>query len=1053
MKKIFKFKKDIICVAIMFVFLFVGMFLSSCGLEKLESIEVVSKSQDVYIGNFNYDDYKLLLKYDNGRTEEVALTADMISDVDRLNLYNEGKHDIKITYKEKETTFNVNVKRNVFEGVIFDDIETVYTGQDVTMTVKNVPEGTTVSYPGSNKFRNAGTYDVKAILRKDSYEAMEITAKLVIKKADYDLSNIKFEDKIVQYNGTKQNIKVEGTLPAGLVVDYTITKEGGKEETGNSAQNAGKYTIKATFTGDYNNYNVIEPKFATLTINKAIVDMSGIELVGDEVTYDRQVHSLAISGNLPIGVSVKYEENNQIDVGEYEVVAKFSHRDTINYEAIPDLKAILTINKADYDLSNIHFDSISVDYDGQVKSVVLTGNLPSHLDYEYENNEQTESGTYEAIVKFSNDDPNYNTPADMKAQIVINPIVANLDDVVFEKTRFVGYFVVSLDEDVYIEANAFRPTNLPVGLEIERMAYYKQDGLLSGSLDAFDGVNGDFVEEITEDGYYVVVAVFKDSINYRDVYPVKTQIKVTTALERWVFLSGFYDPDWRWNTNLSKSALDNAQILLEYDDCSVLAEMLRKEMSPQTYKYVNHENEVIREPILAKFDKLASAFNEIGNTYAIDNNLHEYTFTANNEFMTSLYNLANDLYSNALTNVIEKMPQNKIKTGVFGINKPYDVLSGKYYTYVKEPVKVDLNLYKELVDGEYVATIDTEINPDKAYYKEATYNDYLLMIARLFGYEAFDENQNDVTVEKFLANVNALKNDYLEAKDIENRLNCNGAVYTNDGAFIMPYLFGVNNKIDGKGYDYVFAAYLVIDENGMVSIWINDVDKALEATNISLKPANKKITTYSRCALFEERETGAYCNDYHDVVTIPDEDGIDRVLIHCDNINGVDIDNADYSASANAKMSFKILTEDDFEDKDKIAETIKNSDDMWSYEDFVKGIEIDGSRLAKFDELFSEYLDVYHGATGLRDAVIDEEGNYLSYIVEYPDHDLYIDINGNLTVLEKEATGVVKPIVAVQGIKNISNATGEFIVYVDLVDTEGFKMDGAYYTTFVIWNV
>ena len=192
MKKILKFRKEILCI-IIFISM---MFLYSCGIEKLTSIEVSSDNNIVYIGNFNYKDYKLILNYDSGRTEEVELTESMISDVDKLKLYTEGNHDIKVTYKEKETTFKVNVKRNNFEGVIFDDVETVYTGQDVVMEVKNVPEGTSVSYPGSNKFRNAGTYEVKAILRKDSFEAVELSAKLVIKKADYDLSEVKFEDKL-----------------------------------------------------------------------------------------------------------------------------------------------------------------------------------------------------------------------------------------------------------------------------------------------------------------------------------------------------------------------------------------------------------------------------------------------------------------------------------------------------------------------------------------------------------------------------------------------------------------------------------------------------------------------------------------------------------------------------------------------------------------------------------------------------------------------------------------------------------------------------------------
>ena len=1020
MKKIFKFKKEIICVAIMFVFLFVGMFLSSCGLEKLESIEVVSKSQDVYIGNFNYDDYKLLLKYDNGRTEEVALTADMISDVDRLNLYNEGKHDIKITYKEKETTFNVNVKRNVFEGVIFDDVETVYTGQDVTMTVKNVPEGTTVSYPGSNKFRNAGTYEVKAILRKDSFEAVELTAKLVIKKADYDLSEVKFEDKTVDYTGSKYNIKVEGNLPSGIAVDYTIAKDGGKEENGNSAQNAGTYVIKATFSGDYNNYNVIETKYATLTINKASIDMSSVEFNDDVVTYDRQSHSLAIQGNLPAAVSVSYENNNQIDVGEYEVIAKFNHRDSINYESIPDMKAYLTIDKADYDLSNIHFDSISADYDGKEKNIVLDGVLPTHLKYEFENNGHTDSGTYDVTVKFTNDDPNYNTPEDIKTKIVINPVVANLDEVVFERTRFVGFPIFSYyEDDLYIDVNNFRPTNLPVGLEVDKIVYYKQDGLLTGGLDEFDGVTGNFVEKIEEDGYYVAVATFKETINYKDVYPVKTQIRATSVL-RDIALSGYYDADWGWNTNLNKKTLSDSLIKLEYDDCSILTLMLNDNV--ETDNFFKHSGEEISGNLLTKFDRLGSTYSTINNSYFNKENI----VTENNEFFNNLYTVTEDLFLNATDDLVNNMLKDIKQNALIGINNQFDILINKGYVYVKEPIKGNLGNYKEYINGKYVATSDLELDLTKTYYQEATYDDYLLMIARLFGYEIYDNN-NDISVQKLKENAQKLADLYLEKKDIENRLACDGAVYTKGNCFILPYVYGLRHKEGAvKEYDSVLVTYLIISDDGKVSFWVNDINKALEITHLSVKPNTELniLTSYTRCALFETQEKGAYCISYHDAAVIV-LDGKEQILKHGEDILGVDIPDAEFAATSNGKLCFKLLTEL------PEGETIDN-ENIWSYEDFIKGIKVDGNELAPFDGVFKAYIDLYHGVINVYDIVVDENGNWIDFKVKYADE--------------------IKPIIAVQGLKNVSNSTGEFLVYVDIVDSEGFKMDGAWYSTIIIMD-
>ena len=55
--------------------------------------------------------------------------------------------------------------------------------------------------------------------------------------------------------------------------------------------NAGEYTVTASFTGDYDNYNVIADKSATLTITKATYDMSGITFADDRVTYDGEAHS------------------------------------------------------------------------------------------------------------------------------------------------------------------------------------------------------------------------------------------------------------------------------------------------------------------------------------------------------------------------------------------------------------------------------------------------------------------------------------------------------------------------------------------------------------------------------------------------------------------------------------------------------------------------------------------------------------------------------------------------------------------------------------------
>ena len=78
--------------------------------------------------------------------------------------------------------------------------------------------------------------------------------------------------------------------------------------------------------------------------------MSNIKFEDKTVTYDGNEHTLEITGTLPKGVSVIYENNGKVNVGEYKVTAKFIG-DGLNYHPIPDMTATLTITQAEYDMS------------------------------------------------------------------------------------------------------------------------------------------------------------------------------------------------------------------------------------------------------------------------------------------------------------------------------------------------------------------------------------------------------------------------------------------------------------------------------------------------------------------------------------------------------------------------------------------------------------------------------------------------------------------------------------------------------------------------------
>ena len=133
---------------------------------------------------------------------------------------------------------------------------------------------------------------------------------------------------------------VEGT--DGVTLTYSYKVESDDEFTAGLPTNAGDYTV---YVYALNGEKQFISMVFDITIAKATYDMSGITFADDRVTYDGEVHSLEISGDLPAGVSVTYAGNDKTNAGEYTVTATFAG-DSANYNAIPDMTAMLTIDKA-----------------------------------------------------------------------------------------------------------------------------------------------------------------------------------------------------------------------------------------------------------------------------------------------------------------------------------------------------------------------------------------------------------------------------------------------------------------------------------------------------------------------------------------------------------------------------------------------------------------------------------------------------------------------------------------------------------------------------------
>lgn len=447
--------------------LFVSFLLTGCsGYRSISGIEMKNKETiNVVSGDFVYDDIKVIVFYTNGDTREVTLTKDMIPDTDKLNFFKLGEHEIRVIYNDEYiTTMKINVVNDEFDDIYkLEDLTCDYDGKPHKIEINyEVPEGATVEYPYGNTFTNAGEYEIVAVISKQGYISKRLSANLVINKAQYDLSNVVFEDQTFTYDGTAKNEEVTvKNVPKGVVVDYDIYNAD-KSVKLKSATDAGTYVMVAKFTSQDENYDQTATKEATITINKASYDMSTVMLEDATKEYDGKAFEakLAAQSTVPQGVETKYTYYNQagqevescINAGEYKVVASFTG-DSKNYEAITPLEAKLTINKKQVILDGVvSFNSSTINFDREVHTLEIDGKdkLPENVTVTYENNDQKAAGEYKIIAHFTDSNPNEELDINqLEAYLIINRInesIQVLDDSGNPKPLEAEDLVLSVDQ-------------------------------------------------------------------------------------------------------------------------------------------------------------------------------------------------------------------------------------------------------------------------------------------------------------------------------------------------------------------------------------------------------------------------------------------------------------------------------------------------------------------------------------------------------------------------------------------------------------------------------
>ncbi len=246
-------------------------------------------------------------------------------------------------YYVQSVKVTVNKATYDMSNIKFEDSSLTYDSKEHILVInETLPSGVRVSYEITDKNGNvvaaavnAGEYTVVASFTGDSENYNTIadkTAKLTIKTKDIKNATVTLGDSLT-YNGVEQTQDIKSVNVDKLNVTYKVS--------GNSATNAGKYTLVITASGNFS--GTLDVKWS---IAKASYDMSRVTFEGKTVVYDSNTHSLSIDeSTLPSGVTVTYENNDKVDSGEYTVIAKFNGNFT-NYNAIDDMSATLIIKKA-----------------------------------------------------------------------------------------------------------------------------------------------------------------------------------------------------------------------------------------------------------------------------------------------------------------------------------------------------------------------------------------------------------------------------------------------------------------------------------------------------------------------------------------------------------------------------------------------------------------------------------------------------------------------------------------------------------------------------------
>lgn len=425
-------------------------------------VETNHFSDDIkFVTNDKYQGEDIFIQKYDGKAHSLALTQNVPVGTQIIypdgNSFTDSKNTpyvvrailVKDGYVSKEITGKLLIVVNefpeeYFNQIVFDDVTVPYDGKEHSITIEELPNELEAEYKiydstgrKVDKAVDAGVYNVYVTFTSKNHNytipdsQKTRTAKLTIGQTVINCSSVTLEPIVKDYDGFSVDILPLGFIPNNVSYNVVVKDENGDVVA--NPVNAGEYSVQVNFTTDSDHTVSPESLTTTLTINKKVVDLSGLEYGLEEVKFDgcNKRYSL-LDNQLPNYVNANFtykkvgsdEECTPFEPGKYIVEIDFEivNEKPNNYQLInvPTDSAVLIINPIQYSkelFDGIKFENSTVQYDG-LEHTIEVQNLPAQLDVEYKiydasNNEvekAIEVGKYKVVATLTPKDIGYEIP-------------------------------------------------------------------------------------------------------------------------------------------------------------------------------------------------------------------------------------------------------------------------------------------------------------------------------------------------------------------------------------------------------------------------------------------------------------------------------------------------------------------------------------------------------------------------------------------------------------------------------------------------------------------